>query len=336
VKTHKSLEIARLQVDSSDPCVTVSTLAEAQFFSDGGFDDICWALPLAPCHLDSALDLARECSGFSVLVDHPTAVDRIQQRAAARAQQIRVWLKVDCGYHRSGVDPMSPDTHAIAASIDRSPWTELQGLLAHGGHSYGARTPAEIQSVAQEERDSTVMLSQRLRQAGIHVPAVSIGSTPTLRGCSQLSGVDEIRPGNYIFFDRSQVAIGSCTSDEIAATVLGTVISRFPARRTAIVDVGGLALSKDSGESCLDYGKILDIEGRELEGLRLVSLSQEHGKILAEPGYDLPKIHEKLRIHPNHSCLSAANFPEYHAHRGQDVIDIWRPIRGWSMAHGRR
>jgi D-serine deaminase-like pyridoxal phosphate-dependent protein len=244
-------------------------------------------------------------------------------------------MKIDCGYHRAGVDPSDPSSVEMAHSIARSPWTELQGLLAHGGHGYQARSRDEILPYAQEERDQTLALAAVLRDAGIEIPSLSIGSTPTMCAVDHLSGIDEIRPGNYIFFDRSQVSIGSCEPGEIAVSVLCSVIGRYPSRHTAIVDAGGLAMSKDAGDGCQDFGEILDLEGRPLPGLRLVGLSQEHGKIHADPGFELPEIHSLLRIRPNHSCLSAALFPEYHVHRGTDLVDTWRPVRGWTQDHGR-
>ena len=190
--------------------------------------------------------------------------------------------------------------------------------------------------MAQEERDQTLSLAKILRANGIQVPKTSIGSTPTLYGINNLDGIDEIRPGNYIFYDRSQVAIGACSPDEIAVDVLATVIGRYPKRQTAIIDAGALAMSKDVGEACPDYGEVLNIHGKPIPGLHLVSLSQEHGKITVEPGVDLPEIHTKLRIRPNHSCLTAALFGEYHIHRRGEVIDIWRPVRGWTLEHGRQ
>lgn len=335
-KTHKCIEIARIQIDVADPCLTVSTLAEAQYFMDAGFKDICWALPLAPCHIDSALDLSRQCPNFSVLLDHMDTFRALSQRAAARSIAIGVWLKVDCGYHRAGLQPADPHAIRLAAALQNSPWTRFEGLLAHGGHSYGARTLEERRQVAHEERDQTLAMAQILRQNDIVVPRVSIGSTPTLHSAEHLDGIDEIRPGNYIFYDRSQVSIGACSPDEIAVDVLSTVIGVYPERHTAIIDAGALAMSKDIGEGSADYGEVLDIHGQAIPGIRLMSLSQEHGKIIAESGVSLPPIHSKLRIRPNHSCLTAALFGEYHIHRQGEVIDIWRPVRGWTLEHGRQ
>jgi D-serine deaminase-like pyridoxal phosphate-dependent protein len=335
-KTHKCLEIARLQMDENRPCLTVSTLAEARYFMDGGIRDLCLAVPLAPCHIDGALDLARESESFSVLVDHEATVRQLIARAAARSQRISTWLKIDCGYHRAGVDPLGDQLIPLAQTLSQSPWTDFKGLLAHGGHAYEARSSTEILPYAIEERDQVLSCADRLRECGIEVPLLSVGSTPTLKGVDHLRGIDELRPGNYIFFDRSQVAIGACRSEDIAVSVLTTVIGHYPQRNCAIVDAGALALSKDAGDGCDDFGEICDLDGQPLKGLHLYRLSQEHGKITSEPGASLPPIHSRLRIRPNHSCLTAALFSEYHVHRGTEVHDIWSPIRGWTLAHGRR
>ena len=210
------------------------------------------------------------------------------------------------------------------------------GLLAHGGHAYNARSEDEIRPYAIEEREQIALCARRIRAEGISVPRLSIGSTPTLRGADHLNDIDEIRPGNYIFFDRSQAAIGSCQPAEIAVTVLTTVIGCYPERNCALIDAGALALSKDAGDGCSGFGQVCDLSGEPLIGIELCGLSQEHGKLKAQPGAVLPSIHDRLRIRPNHSCLTAALFSEYHAHRGAEVHDIWSPVRGWTVAHGRR
>ena len=187
----------------------------------------------------------------------------------------------------------------------------LPGFLTHAGHSYDVRTKEEILEIARHERDVMVELAERLRSDGIDVPCVSIGSTPTMTHVDNLDGIDEIRPGNYIFFDGYQATLGSCAFDDTALTVLTAVIHKDASRRKLVVDAGAIALSKDRGPTHLDpacgYGHVLDIEGSET-GMRVTGMSQEHGEIVAgdSPAFDRIKVGDRLRILANHSCLTAA------------------------------
>lgn len=336
VKTHKTAEVARLQLAGRATAITVSTLAEARFFADQGVPDITYAVPIAPHRLPAALELVRRLERFTLTLDHPRVAAAAEEAAAAAGLRLGVMLEVDCGAHRSGVDPASPEAVALAAQVAASPHLELRGLLTHAGHAYACRSLEEVAAVAGQEREVTVALARALRQAGITVGEVSVGSTPTLCAVDHLTGVDEVRPGNYVFFDAFQAAMGSCALEECAFTVLATVVGCYPGRRTLVVDAGALALSKDAGPTHLDphcgFGVVCSAaECRPLPDLRLASLTQEHGTVRVRtpqaaaafpPG-------SRLRIIPNHSCLAAACFDLYHVVDGERVLDLWRPCRGW-------
>jgi D-serine deaminase-like pyridoxal phosphate-dependent protein len=181
--------------------------------------------------------------------------------------------------------------------------------------------------VAEEERSVMAALAERLRTEGIEVPAVSVGSTPAmsaLDGPGDLTGVTEARPGNYAYFDLTQVAIGSCRVHDCALSVLATVISAQPGADLAVIDAGALALSKDTGAGSTGFGRLYESPTSEVlyPALRVASLSQEHG-VLSGP---LPH-GTRVRVLPNHSCLAAACFDEVHAVRGDEVVDTWRVRR---------
>lgn len=168
-----------------------------------------------------------------------------------------------------------------------------------------------------------VALAERLRADGLEVPVVSIGSTPTMSVVDHLEGVDEIRPGNYAFYDLSQVVFGACTVSDCALTVLATVVSAQPDGSRAVIDAGALALSKDAGPTDLGHegmgGLFEDYDAGRLDpGRRLVSLSQEHG--IAAGAF---AVGERVRVLPNHSCLTAAQFDAYTVVSGDRVIDRW-------------
>ena len=223
----------------------------------------------------------------------------------------------------------------FAASLAGSPHVEFRGLLTHAGHAYRCRDRREIATVAAQERDVTAGFAARLRAAGIQVPEVSVGSTPTMCVVDDLAGVSEARPGNYVFFDRFQTAIGTGTLADCAFTVLATVIGVYPERRSLLIDTGALALSSDEGARHVDpgcgYGTALLLDGEQLPELRVVSLSQEHGQIAVRPPRSVEEfpVGTLLRIVPNHSCLAAALFDRYHVARGGEVVAEWRPVRGW-------
>ncbi len=335
VKTHKTLEGARIQVRGQFGGITVSTLAEAAFFAAGGFSDITYAVPVAPAKLAEAADLAGRLDRFNLLVDHSDAGAAVEACARERGVVLSVFLKVDCGYHRAGVDPERVESVALAARLAASPHLDFRGILTHAGQSYHCRRADEIRAVAARERDAMAAFAGRLRAAGVQVEEVSVGSTPTLAVADDLTGITEARPGNYAFFDATQAAIGSCALADVAFSVLLTVIGRYPERRELLLDGGALALSKDPGPAHVDpacgYGIVCAAGGEPLPGWRVVSLSQEHGlarSVQPLPAGSLP-IGSLLRIVPNHSCLAAALFERYAVVRGDLVVDEWRPARGW-------
>ncbi len=325
VKTHKTVEIARLQHGHALGPITVSTLAEAEFFADAGFRDITYAVPIAPEKLERVAALARKIEQVNILIDSEAALRAIEEFGSV----FNVFLKVDCGYHRAGVDPTNPDSVRLAVALARSPAVHFQGLLTHAGHSYHAHSVDEIRRVAAEETACLTRFRSLLATEGLGEIVRSIGSTPTASVVERFDDVDEVRPGNYVFYDAFQATIGSCTRRDCAVSVLATVIGSYPERNEAIIDAGALALSKDLGPDHIEpqfgYGIVCDLDLRPLP-MRVVALSQEHGKITtANP----PEVGTRLRVIPNHSCLTAAMYDVYHVIAGRDVVDEWRPVRGW-------
>ena len=329
VKTHKCTEAARLSVAGHFGGITVSTLAEAEFFAAAGFDDITYAVPLAPARVPQAVRLAATIRRLHVLVDHSDAVTALA--AGAGPRPLSVFVKVDCGYHRAGVDPTSAQADAVVDAVIAAPQLDFAGLLTHGGHSYDCLGREAIKRVAEQERDVVVSFAERLRARGVPVPVVSLGSTPTLSVAEDLSGVTEVRPGNYVFYDAFQAAIGSCSLDDAAFSVLCSVIGVYPDR--LIVDAGALALSKDLGATHAGnqgYGVIADLDAQPLEGLSLSSLSQEHGIVRGDRStLGKQRLGDRLRIVANHSCLAAALHAEYQVVRGRQSTTTWHPVRGW-------
>lgn len=323
VKTHKCVEIALGQRELGAEGITVSTLHEARVFADAGFEDVTWAVPVSPGRIPEAAALARRIR-LGVVVDSAEAVDAL----AAADAPFAVWMKLDCGNARAGVPPDSREALELPARIVASPGLEFAGLLSHSGQAYRARSPGHLLRIARAERDLAVGLAGRLRDAGVAVPGISVGSTPSMARVDDLTGVTEARPGNYALHDFTQVALGSCGPSDCAATVLATVVSSRPDLGTSVVDAGALALSSDQGPAHLrrrSFGEICaDPACRTLrQNARLVSLSQEHGIVSAALPYGA-----RVRVLPNHSCLAVACFDAFSVVRGENVLDRWEIHRG--------
>ena len=333
IKTHKCVEAARIQTADAFGGITVSTLAEARAFAAGGFADITYAVPIAPQKIAEAADLNTKIDALNLLVDHPDTVRAVEETAASRSTILPVFLEVDCGGGRSGVDPESTMTHVLARRLAESAVIDFRGLLTHAGHSYRARNRSEAFEIACEERNVMATLAAELRDQGFEFREVSVGATPTMRAIDDLTGITEVLPANYLFNDFFQAAIGSCEIDEIAFSVLTTVISVHPEHGRAVVDAGALALSKDPGPIHVDpecgFGLPVALEDQHaLPSLRVAALTQEHGA-LSGPGVEALRPGTRIRIVPNHSCLAAAGFESYHVLRGTQVVDEWRPAKGW-------
>ena len=329
VKTHKTVEIGRIQHGGSAGPITVSTLAEAEHFAADGFRDITYAVPIAPEKIERAAGIASRIDRLALLIDSEPALRALEEFGASSGFIFDVLLKVDCGYHRAGVDPDSPDSVRLATDMARSERVRFQGLLTHAGHSYAARDVEDIRRVAAEEAACLSRFRALLSSAGVGDIMRSVGSTPTASVVDRFSDCDEVRPGNYVFYDAFQATLGSCALDDCAVSVLTTVIGSYPERGVAIVDAGALALSKDLGPDHIEprfgYGVVCDEELRPLP-MKVVALSQEHGKIAAHA--HVP-VGTRLRIIPNHSCLTAAMFDRYQIIDRGRVVDEWRPARGW-------
>jgi len=329
VKTHKSVAIGRMQHGGAAGPITVSTLAEAEQFAADGFRDITYAFPIAPEKLKRAADLSGRIERLSVLLDSEDTLRAIEAFAASHGVTFDVFLKVDCGYHRAGVDPESPDSARLAIALARSEAVRFQGLLTHAGHSYNARDAEEIGRIAAEESGSLTRFRALLAAEGLGEARRSVGSTPTAAVVERFIECDEVRPGNYVFFDAFQSTIGSCSLGDVAVSVLTTVVGSYPERGSLIVDAGALALSKDVSPEHIEpqfgYGLVCDLDLQPLP-MRITALSQEHGKITTDMSVPVGTL---LRIVPNHSCLTAAMFDRYQILERGRVVDEWRPGRGW-------
>lgn len=334
IKTHKCVEVAKIQTAKHNGAVTVSTLAEVWAFAKHGFNDFTYAVPIESGKFAEAIEIIKSGVKLNLLTDDLETAEALNEAAKNANETLNIFLKIDCGCHRVGVEPHTPEAVEIPKFIAEASHLNFAGILTHAGQSYGSKSVAEIAEVARHERDLMVAHAAKLRDLGIEVPCVSIGSTPTINHIDHLNGIDEVRPGNYIFFDAYQATLGSCGFEDCALTVLAAVIHRNRNQKKIVVDAGAIALSKDRGPVEFDkncgYGRIWDLDGKEL-GLRISSLSQEHGEILVtdESLFEKLKVGSRVRILANHSCLSAAQHDAYNILENGKIVDKWIIHRGW-------
>lgn len=338
LKTTKSIDIAKMATEDHFGGIAVSTLREAEYFIAKGIKDIIYAVCLSPDKLDDVLDIQQEDTCLNIITDHVDVAKAIAAKATSSAQSLCVYIELDVGYTRSGVLPDSDALLQIAQTLDAAPHVTLKGVLTHAGHSYQAPGIAGIKEVAERERAGAVHAAERIRALGIACPEVSIGSTPTVLYGESFEGVTEVRPGNYMFFDLSMCSRDVCQREDIALTILTTVIVNQPDRSRILVDAGALALSRDIGveESGYGYGVIHDLNNSIGGGEDCIvdRLCQEQGWLAAAGDgtldMDAYPVGRRLRILPNHACMTAAAHDKYYVvDGGVEVVAEWGRCNGW-------
>ncbi|MEV8377458.1 alanine racemase [Kribbella sp. NPDC056861] len=322
VKTAKSIDVARLLFNGGTGPLTVSTLREAEVFGDAGFTDILYAVGIAPDKLDRVRTLRDRGIHVTVLLDS------VAQASAVAAQGIPALLEIDCDGHRGGLRRGDPTIARIADILG----DHLTGVLTHAGESYFAPSTADLTAAAEHERATAVSVAEDLRAAGHPCPVVSVGATPTAHFAADLTGVTEVRAGNFVFFDLFMTGLGVCTQADLALSVVTTVIGHRPDKGWILTDAGWMATSRDrsTARQPVDqyYGVVTSLDGTVLPDLLMTDASQEHGILSIRPGStsvlpDLP-IGTRLRILPNHACATAAQHDGYHL-----GDTYWPRIHGW-------
>jgi len=343
VKTTKCIDVVRAQIAAGAQGITVSTLKEAEEFFAAGVSDILYAVSMAPSKLSRALALRKRGCDLKLVVDNTAAAAAIVEFCRAEGECFEVWIEVDTDGHRSGITPEQDTLLSVGRILDDG-GIKVGGVMTHAGSSYELNTLASLVALAEQERAGCVRAAERLRAAGIPCEAVSVVSTPTALAAENLDGVSEVRAGVYVFFDLVMHNVGACSIDDIALSVLTTVIGHQPEKGWAIVDAGWMAMSRDRGTSKqardFAYGQPCALDGTPLTEYILIGANQEHGILAplnAESGESGPAhdvqgrfpVGTRLRILPNHACATGTQFPEYHALRSTGELSVWRRFHGW-------
>ncbi|MBP3982891.1 DSD1 family PLP-dependent enzyme [Pseudoxanthomonas helianthi] len=338
LKTSKSVEVARRVMASPAGPATVSTLREASRFAGAGVRDIIYAVGIAPSKLPQVLELRAQGVDIAVVLDTAEQARAVAKASLDAGVRIPALIEIDCDGHRSGI---RPGDSAQLLEIGRclAEGAELRGVITHAGASYAARGVEALRQCAEAERRSVVDAATTLREAGLPCPVVSVGSTPTAHNATDLTGVTEVRAGVFVFFDLFMAGVGVCRIEDIALSVLATVIGHQREKGWILVDAGWMAMSQDRGTSKQEinqgYGVVCDLAGKPYADLILADANQEHGIIAVRPGSNarLPDlaIGDRVRILPNHACATGAQHGSYHVVRGasEAVEAEWPRFGGW-------
>lgn len=339
VKTHKSIDVTREIINGGNvKGITVSTLREADYFFEQGIDDILYAVGITPNKLEHVAQLIKQGCDLKVVLDNLDMAKLVVKKAAQLSCVFKIMIELDTDGHRSGINPHSEALTEIGDLLESSEFTELLGVMTHAGESYNCFTEESKLAMAWQERDLSLLAASRLRQAGYACPEVSIGSSPTAHIIDNLDGITEVRAGVYVFFDLVMSGLKVCEQEDIAISVLASVIGYQRDKNWVITDGGWMAMSRDRGTSshAIDqgYGVVTDIDGKVLEGYIVSDANQEHGIICHHDSKrELPAdrfpLAGHLRVLPNHACSTAAQFDRFFVIDQDRVVGQWQSIRGW-------
>lgn len=322
-KTHKSPAIARWQIEAGAIGICCAKLGEAEVFADAGIEDIRLPYPVNPANADRVRALMARVR-LSIIVDDLDVARAWSTAMVSTGRRLDVLVKVDVGFHRCGVDPELPHAFSMIREVSELAGLRFLGLLSHAGHGYTAHSPEDLVEIADTEMAILVGLAGRLGDAGVTVQEISVGATPTARFVARRPGATEMRPGNYVFFDRTQVGLGAASLGDCALGVVATVVSR-PVQSRVVFDAGSKTLSSDGLRgfgTTAGFGLVTPgLDGADPDpSIVIERLSEEHAVARVQPGCSL-KPGDRVRILPNHACVVANLTDELLLVDGMTIID---------------
>ncbi len=337
LKTAKSLEVAAVANGGRQSAITVSTLKEAAYFSAGGYRDILYAVGITPnkfAHVKAIIDQYK--TDIILMTDNLEVAQAAAGFAMGEDCPLRFLIELNCGENRGGIAPDSPELLEIARVFDACPKIDFKGVLTHGGHSYGTDDRQQVEEIAEAERASVITAATRLSDIDIQSEILSVGSTPTFLFAKSFTGLTEVRAGVYMFFDLAQYSRKICQLEDIAVSVLASIIGHSKQGGSLIIDGGAFALSKDASANRFlpdaGYGYVCDpVTMERLGHLSVNEVHQEHGTIQLddEIWFERLPVGSLIRILPNHACATAANFDNYLVVDNGKIIDEWQRVNRW-------
>ncbi|MDO8255780.1 alanine racemase [Shewanella algae] len=332
-KTVKSLDALPYLINSLEDSITVSTLEEAEQLANYGCKNILYAVGISQEKLLRVEQLLKRGISIVVLLDSMEQVDFVNTYCQEHECVISCLIEIDCDGHRGGVSADSEALIAMAKSLDKG-FADFKGVMLHAGESYHCSSQEALNQSASNEVTTAQLAAKRLELVGIHCEIVSIGSTPTACSYTNTNGITEVRAGVYSLFDLVMHQLGVCTLNDIAISVVSSVIGHNKSKGQIFVDAGWMALSLDKGHDEQCYGVVLQPNGQESQILKVVQVNQEHGILEAASGSEIDfecfPIGSRVHIVPNHACSTSAMHSQYHVFdlvEGQ--IEQWQRISGW-------
>ena len=323
-KTHKLPAIAKQQIARGAVGICCAKPSEAMVFAEAGIEDIRIPYPVHPSKSDPILALM-DRTRLSIIVDDADVATAWAGVMAGAGRTLNVLVKVDVGFHRCGIDPVSPEGPHLVSLVANLPGLKLCGILSHAGHGYHADSETALKLIAEEEVNVMTRLAAHMRHKGVEVKEISVGATPTARFSLKHKGPTEMRPGNYVYFDRTQVGLGAATVDDCALTVLSTVVTKHPGR--IILDAGSKTLTNDGARGfspLAGYGALSPSPDARLQphdGFSIERLSEEHATVKVAGGAPALNIGDRVRILPNHSCVVSNLVDVVHMVDGDRVVE---------------
>lgn len=334
LKTLRSVDAAHDMLPNLNSPATVSTLAEAEAFADAGYTDLLYAVGITSNKLERAAALIRRGISFHILLDSLEQAQAVTQFGQKHGVIFSVFIEIDSDGHRGGLAPNNQLIAQIAQHIHAN-GAQLTGVMTHAGGSYSSHSTDEIRAAAAQECEAVRYAAEAIRVAGVPCPIVSVGSTPTAHFAEDFTGISEVRAGVYTTFDLVMLNLGVCSLDDIAMSVVTTVIGHNKEKNWVLIDAGWMALSRDRGTASqrtnYGYGLVCNDSGTPYEGVCVTSVNQEHGVIALPATHSVDEfpIGAQLRILPNHACATAAMHQSYQVVKNTGELEVWPRILGW-------
>ena len=330
-KTHKTVEGAIIQTGGTKRCIVTSTLNECEMYAEAGFDDILYGFPLLQAHMKRNYKLTAALDEYHVMVSNMEGADILLSATPPPNKRWSVYMKVDCGYPRFGIPSRHEMCEKVARKLASAPSiVNFCGLYAHCGNSYSSDSVEAVHKARDGAIQEIVQLADKFRSLGIPIKEIGTGSTPSCsHPSSSMKQLTEIHPGNYIFYDLQQHLLGSCSKENISASVLTRVVGHSVERNELLIDAGSSALS---GQGFEQLNKSLALI-KNHDHFTLYKVTQEIGFVRPRNGetidfasYPLGML---LQLYQYHNCDTASRYPVYHIMKDGVVVDEWRPTRGW-------
>ena len=325
-KTHKSVAIARMQIEAGAAGLCCAKLGEAEVFAEAGFTDIRLPYPVNPSNAARVQALQKKGVTLSIIVDSLAVAEEWSRAMAGAPAPLDVLVKVDVGFHRCGIDPEAGTAVSMITRVADLSGLRFRGLLSHAGHAYNAESIDALGQIAEREIEILRGLATRAREAAVAVDEISVGSTPTARFITIQHGVTEMRPGNYVFFDRTQAGLRATSPEHCAMTVISTVVSR-PAPGRVVFDAGSKTLTSDGARgfgAVTGHGLVYpSLETTQPDpAIAIERLSEEHSVARVTAACAL-KPGDRVRILPNHACTVTNLADSLVIVEGTRVIERW-------------